>query len=732
MQVEGDWRTTANVHLLLGLEHPPARLEKALLTPAQRGIAGASATGGPVTVDARNTANFRSSAYCGLQDKSAPSVRRHIVAYYREMLRRIPLWRGLLKTQLDASDRNTVVKTEPHEEEEDDNGGVAAAPAGGTLQTSGAGAPVFRAVGILTQVQDTAAVTEAAQQAPWEFYMVRDLEDDECYVRALQAMAHHDNARERPFILLQDAPRAGVATRGSGEREGVIAAHGLAGAAGAAGEETAETAAEADEEAAARDGTRLSLYTRVVPQFTGLHPGMAVGVIGEPFQRSARGVITGVLVREFVLPSRPTLPWRIDRPLPVSPAKDAVGVRIHFCSGPLPRRDVAGLLRTVATQALHRGADVLIIGGPFIPPFSSDFERGLLPSLGATFNEVMESFVDTLEETLKQYYATRPLLPHMKVLLVSHKGDVTQIPVLPTTMYAIADTDDILIRSNPCRLSVNGVHVSVCNEDVVGDMRERMVERWPTAEGSLRRVVEAVVTGRLYTPLYGFPVATADLKHLPQLRLDYVPPQNELLDMEAENLQSRVSTTSTGSGGGVKAERRDDGDGDGGGAFVDVAHAGASRGWEAVFHVAQSTASTSAAAAAKAEVKRVKREPEEPDRAVEAAATTTTTVTTAAAARAAPSSCTEFLPHILFLPSTRPQFATVTHQCEDVDGADVDDTASATGVLVVNQEVWSTRSSPKFQLRVAEVTIADTERVLRRGASAANGVACGVLHIYSA
>ncbi|GET91510.1 hypothetical protein, conserved [Leishmania tarentolae] len=726
MQVEGNWKAAANLTLLLGLQHPPARLEKPFLTSTKRNAGDASL----VTVEARNTANFRNSSYCGLQDSCAPMIRRNLIDYYKEMLHRVPLWRGLVKTQQEGICRDTVVKAELPDD--DDTDAMSPLAGGAPAATSG---PLFRAVGILTQVQDPSAVSVATQQAPWEFYVVRDMEDDECYLHALQAMMQTDRTADMSCGQLEEASYAGVSARTSGRLESNIprpyAGVSATLAIGDAAEETRRTAAEADEEAAARDGTRLSLYTRQASSFTGLYSGMAVGIIGEPFQRSTRGVLTGVLVREFVPPSRPTLPWRVDRPLlpavVTSTSTDgavvndnSTGVRIHFCSGPFPRRDVSGLLRTVTSQALQRGADLLIIGGPFIPPFASEFERELLPSLGATFNEVLESFVDTVEEVLKSYYSTRPLSPHMKVLLVSHRGDVTQIPVLPTTMYAIADTDDILVRSNPCRLSVNGVHISVCNEDVVGDMRERMVERWPTAEGSLRRVVEALVNGRLYVPLYSLPATTADLKHLPHLRMDYVPSQNELLDLKPE---ATALTRSTAAKGGRS------GDADMDDTTPSTLNASSSRGWEALFRVAEPP-SSDVAGWTREKVKRVKVEYATGEREEGDAATTSGVPATASTSVA--STKTEYLPHIIFLPSTRPQFATVTHQSEEVDGVDIDSVDSASGVLVVNQEVWSTRSSPKFELRVAEVTIPNTDLVLRRGATSRNGVACGILHIYSA
>lgn len=65
-------------------------------------------------------------------------------------------------------------------------------------------------------------------------------------------------------------------------------------------------------------------------------------------------------------------------------------------------------------------------------------------------------------------------------------------------------------------------------------------------------------------------------------------------------------------------------------------------------------------------------------------------------------SSVEFMPHIIFLPSTRPQFAYVTHRGvantsphnkltaplkKIVDEANIDNVEDATGVLVINQEV---------------------------------------------
>ncbi|ESL07703.1 hypothetical protein TRSC58_04604 [Trypanosoma rangeli SC58] len=65
------------------------------------------------------------------------------------------------------------------------------------------------------------------------------------------------------------------------------------------------------------------------------------------------------------------------------------------------------------------------------------------------------------------------------------------------------------------------------------------------------------------------------------------------------------------------------------------------------------------------------------------------------------------------------------------DESELDDVSAASGVMVVNQEIWSKRSSPKFELRVAEVTIPDSDVVMRRGALEANGVSCGLIHFFN-
>lgn len=643
MQVEGNWRGAANLELLLNDQHPSARLERSITLHTKDSPASEV-----VSIDARNTANFRTTSYCSRQDLENGTVRRRLINYYREMLHHIPLWQHVMKLTPESD-----VKLEGEEEDS----GVGAMSGTETAQSVG----TFRAVGILTQAQDSVGDTE---YLPWEFFVIHDVQDDDSYAAPLSALAR--DTPKRAFSLL---------FHGSSSATGEGAAD-VSQQQQAAGE-----AYEDRQTGAAGEGQRLALYTKMTAPFTGVYPGMAVGIIGDPFQRDCRGVLTGLLVREFLLPSRPTLPWHSSRPLvPVSPPLPPVASRIHFCSGPFPRRDIRALLCTATRQALHRGADLLIIGGPLIQPFE-DFEKEILPSLGMTFADALNSFVDSLEDVLEEYYATRPRVPHMKIVLVSHREDVTQVPVLPTTMYAMEDTPDILFRSNPCRIAVNGVHVSVCNQDVVGVMRDVMVERWPSAEGSLRRVVEAVVQSRWYTPIVSLPAMHVDLKHLETLRMDVVPAQNEI--------------TAMGRDAAAKEKAKVD----------------ACSNWDRFISL------ESAEPGVKAEdLKRVKTESS-----VEAHLELTS----------------EKMPHIMFLPSTRPRFAFVTHRglrrgASVVDECSLDDAASATGVLVLNQEVWSRRSASKYDMRVMEVTIPDSNLAMHRGATPANGVSAGVLHIFSA
>ncbi|CCW70658.1 unnamed protein product [Phytomonas sp. Hart1] len=323
----------------------------------------------------------------------------------------------------------------------------------------------------------------------------------------------------------------------------------------------------------------------------------------------------------------------------------------------------------------------------------------------ATFSEIFSACVGAIERCMNIYYADHKNQSHLKVVMIPHREDVIQVPVLPEVQYALGDDQNICFRSNPCRFSVNGVHFGVCNEDTVGIMRNVMVERWPTPEGSLRRVVETWIQSRWYTPIVELPATHLDMKYLNHMRFDYLPEEaildsEDLLDKPNEEAKATAPATDHSPRGPNSVN------------------------WDLLLSLGTDD-SDSAVRSAPGEMPTMKRvRPEE-----------------GALGRAAASlkgGGVEYIPHVIFAPSTRPQFAVVTHQgVRDLsrpgipDEGPLDDPASATGVLVVNPCVWSRRRPQPYALRVAEVTIPDSALAAVRGASVATGVSCGILSIYN-
>ncbi|PWV18763.1 hypothetical protein C3747_12g422 [Trypanosoma cruzi] len=644
------WKAAANLELLLGSEHPPARIV--------RDVTNASANIDGAAVDARNTVSFKNTLYCNRQDAGYVGTWQRLAEYYRFMFSKIPLWEK--SVQHGEKTKETTEDSVAKNEEEGDV--EVPTPHENVLP------PTYRAVGVLTQTNNPGDIG-GDLLLPWEFYPVTDINDEDAYAECIKA-------------LLREAPVVNGLLHIGAEEEDEL------GAAGA-------TMAASNLNAYSRSDGRLSIYTRLVPQFSGIYPGMAVGIVGDPFKRSSSGMLTGVLVRQFILPSRPTFPWNMQMPLPTPSASTTIPTRVHFCSGPFPRREIVSILNAVTQNALARGADLLIIGGPLVKEFE-EFEKELLTTLQRTFDELLGAYMDGIEDTISNYYAvnSNPATKHrLKVVLISHRDDVTQIPALPTTMYGVQDGRDVWVRSNPCRISVNGIHFGVCNEDVVGNMRDKMVERWPTEAGSLRRVVEALVQSRLYAPIYGLPAVMHELKHFQALRMEYLP---EVSNEEVSN----------------NNEDKDD-------ANLRNGKPATSLTWDSLFSIY--SAESVAPEEVKNEAKRVKMETQDSSVPLKNGLNSEATV--------------EWMPHVMFLPSTRPRFVVVTHRSV-FDGAkgarrdesELDDVSTASGVLVVNQEIWSKRSAPKFELRVAEVTIPDSGLVMRRGASEANGVSCGLIH----
>eukprot|EP00796_Vickermania_ingenoplastis_P013264 gene13264-9107_t len=613
-----------------------------------------------VPIEARSVVDFRTATFCGCQDtQAAPSVQRILFQYYQEQFSRIALWGHLQRSPMDGVEADTE-HGETKREEEEEGVRVKTEPVEDRARTSGA---IHRAYGILTEAQGT--VGDAAT-VPWELHTITHINDEEDYAAAFTAMRRH----------VPPGPLASwlhlVADGGTRSR---------------ADDSDDDLNPLLPEKSVDTDTRRLYLYTKQLQQFTGVYPGMAVGVAGEPCQRSSKGALTGIIVRELFTPHPPVLPWgQPCRGLPAlqwrgrSPSISSAA-RIHFCSGPFPRAELLPLLQEVVLQALRREADLLVIGGPLVPPFG-DAGKAELATLGRTFPEVLEGYTQWIEDTLEAHYASRPNVPHLKIVLVSHRDDVTQIPVVPTTMYPMADGVDLWTRSNPCRVSIGGVHLSVCNEDVVGAMQREMLERWPTAEGNLRRVVEAVVQSRCLMPIFHLPSPHVDLKQWDKLGLGYVP--------EAPATPSLPEAEQTTSSPFSFAMDPFD--------------------WQE---------DEAGAEGSEPSTKRLKSEP------------------LPRAVAELLHRKTEFMPHIVFLPSTRPAFGLLTHRgvvdpttCTVQPESGLDDTRHANGILVVNPEIWSDRSRRKtFDLRVAEISVLNTASVKQHGVTESN-TSCALLHLY--
>lgn len=653
------WATASATTLLFG-KNAPAKLTKSDV---------GSIHGLPI--DARSVCDFYGASFGGCQNvQEASSVHMKLFNYYREQLKRISLWPS----------NGVSAKKDVHAKEEPDAGSSRTSAVKMEIEEEGAMMETirFRALGILTHAQ---GVVGDNGLLPWELHVVHRIDDEEDYTAA--------------FVALE---KAGFETK---TKEAIPSLWLKTVAANVAEPEFPNPLERTDEEGEKNDGSCLSLYTKMVSEFTGVYTGMAVGIVGEPCKRSTNGVITAVLVQELHTPHFPVLPWgkglAVSRSVAI-PKHRPIAARIHFCSGPFPRysSQVMPLLLQVLHQALERQADVLIIGGPLIPSLPEN-EREALSS--TTFSECVEGYAIQLEEAVSGYYKNRPSVPQLKVIFVSHRCDVTQIPVLPTVKYAIPDDTHVMVRSNPCRISIAGVHVSVCNEDILARAQPAMIERWPTPTLHLRRVVETLVQSRCFSPIFRLPSPTIDLKHFEQLQLAYCPPPH---DDVPEPLVLRNSQSSD-----------------------------FELSWETMRNLAvlSWTGAGSEKLYASPAEKRVKIEQADPD---------DTTIRSEYEKDVMQRlEQMEYMPHVVLLPSTLPAFAFTTHRGinsgsqneEIVMESSYRDTENSSGVLMVNQELWSHRSASTYDLRVAEISILDAVDVLKQGATPSN-TACELLHFY--
>ncbi|RNC60473.1 DNA polymerase alpha subunit B, partial [Trypanosoma cruzi] len=156
------WKAAANLELLLGSEHPPARIV--------RDVTNASANIDGAAVDARNTVNFKNTLYCNRQDAGYVGTWQRLAEYYRFMFSKIPLW--------EKSDQHGETKKETTEafvvKNEEEGDGEMPTPHENVLP------PTYRAVGVLTQTSNPGDIG-GDLLLPWEFYPVTDINDEDAY-----------------------------------------------------------------------------------------------------------------------------------------------------------------------------------------------------------------------------------------------------------------------------------------------------------------------------------------------------------------------------------------------------------------------------------------------------------------------------------------------------------------------------------------------------------------------
>lgn len=762
------WHTASACSLLFGKEAPTTLY-------SERGGSGS------VEIEVRSVCDFYRTTFGGCQTLSRPSVYTALVTYYRQQFRHIAL-SPYVKQEIsnidhergDSLDKTYVVKKEEEKEEEEGIQNSLLAQQGGVAQgvVDNVNAVVtvdnrLRMKGILTKVHGSVG-DEAL--LPWELHVIHYPDEENEYSSALAALSSNSSkangrnslgsARKGEMSILLDLVGAGEGNGFVFGDNGRAVSHMFPSVQG--------DDANGVEEEHELDGRCLALYPKLIPAFTGVYTGMAIGVVGEPCGRSKTGVLTALLVHELVFPNPPLLPWRIAStaslcptflPASVEPSINSAGfvnqnnnsvtthltissssllkekssffsnaARVHFCCGPFPhdRQQVMALLHQVLHQALKRGANLLIIGGPFVSETAVG-TNDVLSFSSNTFSEFIEGYAIFLEEELTQYYSTLRNVSssqELRVVFLPHRSDVTQIPVLPTVKFSIPDDKHVWMRSNPCRISVGGVHIGVCNEDVIGMMQTRMVERWPVAQHHLRRVVETLVRSRTYAPIFQFPASEVDLKHWKKLQLNYNPlgdedgdpdsnmascaiERNSSWDSMENEVNKRLPTDKAVMTTEVKEENEDEDE------------------------------ESHPPPLGKFKTEPLEDEEKQKNSSVRSHLSKSVLSSRSSDAIAVVRDKIEFMPHILLLPSSRPAFAIVTHRGVldpvrpdvVVPESDVEDIIKTTGILVVNQEVWSARSARKYELRTAEISIHDTFSVVENGVTPEN-TSCELLHVF--
>lgn len=553
---------SANARLIFGSKEPPSSLLNQ-----------------PVTFLADHTVDYNRSFYGNTQQTTV--ARQALIAYYRRQLTRV-----LQAPAFHAPVGAPTATTDRAEEE-----GSSSDP------NSSKNEPLVRVVGILTQLPEPHSIGKD-RLAPWEFYAVNNVHDDDQLHTAFDA-------------LVSTSTLVGS----GGDFQDYIPG-------------------------------RLALFCGSVARYTGLYPGVCVGVRGTVCRRDLEGRITSLLVKDIVTAPRPLYPWNVVSQTtasapsaPLSSPQIRVPIRVQMATGPFPRRDMVDILTACIQNALHRQTDVLLLGGPFFPPFQ-DYEKTELALMKSTLEDQLSGLVDHIERVLSHNRAKNQRA--LKVLLVPSIQDLMQVPVLPQPMLSLALDDDSAVRtlSNPCRFSVQGVAFGFLNYDVLAEVQETMVEKLPTPSGNLQRVAESIVQSRMFCPTQQVPSPNVDLRHLGSLSLSKHAVQEQ--------------------------------------------------------EIPASTDPESDAAAGMDS-------------------------TSPAATTAVP----EAIPHVLWMPSLKPEFSFCTHSRDQ----DLLGEAEGNGSLIINPQVWSKarNATTGYFLNVAEITIGDSQAVASFGVAegSAKDVASG-------
>lgn len=259
----------------------------------------------------------------------------------------------------------------------------------------------------------------------------------------------------------------------------------------------------------------LPVWAMDFHRFAGCYPGAVLGIVGHVLKRDGQRRPTSVGLRRLLHPPMPPVPWPLSRGaagLPPSLARHGgpVPLRMHFCSGPFPRRYRDSFLKSAVSCAVARGADLLVIAGPFTPEDSAD------DTAFATVSYT-DSYLWIEGELGVQLRGTRT-----RVVLVPSLDDVLVPPVLPQPpldIFPQGEGESVFVASNPCEISIAGVRVGVCAADVLSTLKEGYAERGYASDSQQGRLAETVLLSGLFSPVLSFPSPQHEATLLDRMRL---------------------------------------------------------------------------------------------------------------------------------------------------------------------------------------------------------------------